>query len=119
MLPRLHGFEILMGAYAMCHLKINLLLKETGYISENKETPQRLGVYLTNALEQPKEDVLPVANLLAKEAEEANQIKKETPVMVAFGNPPYSISSQNKGKWIQDLIQVYKENGKFFLFNFK
>ena len=78
LLPRLHGFEILMGAYAMCHLKINLLLKETGYISENKETPQRLGVYLTNlALEQPKEDVLPVANLLAKEAEEANQIKKE------------------------------------------
>ena len=112
LLPRLHGFEILMGAYAMCHLKINLLLKETGYISENKETPQRLGVYLTNALEQPKEDVLPVANLLAKEAEEANQIKKETPVMVAFGNPPYSISSQNKGKWIQDLIQVYKENLK-------
>ena len=112
MLPRLHGFEILMGGYAMCHLKINLLLKETGYISENKETPQRLGVYLTNALEQPKEDVLPVANLLAKEAEEANQIKKETPVMVAFGNPPYSISSQNKGKWIQDLIQVYKENLK-------
>ena len=49
--------------------------------------------------------------LLAKEAEEANQIKKETP-MVAFGNPPYSISSQNKGKWIQDLIQVYKENLK-------
>ena len=112
LLPRLHGFEILMGGYAMCHLKINLLLKETGYISENKETPQRLGVYLTNALEQPKEDVLPVANLLAKEAEEANQIKKETPVMVAFGNPPYSISSQNKGKWIQDLIQVYKENLK-------
>ena len=55
---------------------------------------------------------MPVANLLAKEAEEANQIKKETPVMVAFGNPPYSISSQNKGKWIQDLIQVYKENLK-------
>ena len=54
LLPRLHGFEILMGGYAMCHLKINLLLKETGYISENKETPQRLGVYLTNALENPK-----------------------------------------------------------------
>ena len=28
--------------------------------------------------------------------------------MVAFGNPPYSISSQNKGK-LQDLIQVYKK----------
>ena len=112
LLPRLHGFEILMGAYAMCHLKINLLLKETGYIPKNKEMPQRLGVYLTNALEQPKEDALPIPNLLTKEAEEANQIKKETPVMIAFGNPPYSISSQNKGKWIQDLIQVYKENLK-------
>ena len=58
LLPRLHGFEILMSAYAMCHLKIHLLLKETDYAPEKKNNPQRLKVYLANALEKPKEDKL-------------------------------------------------------------
>jgi predicted helicase len=30
--------------------------------------------------------------------------------MVAFGNPPYSVSSQNKGAWIQSLIADYKKD---------
>ncbi len=110
LLPRLHGFEILMSAYAMCHLKINLLLKETGYTQLNSQ--QRLGVYLTNALEQPKEnqDRLPPKDLLEKESKEADQIKRETSVMVAFGNPPYLRRSKNKGEWILKKIKEYKEN---------
>ena len=84
LLPRLHGFEILMGAYAMCHLKINLLLKETGYISKNKEMPQRLGVYLTNALEEVK-DTSTLNDLLTQEAKAAAIVKRDVPVMVAFG----------------------------------
>src|SRR5690606_1627056 len=31
LIPRLNGFELLMASYAMAHLKMDLLLTETGY----------------------------------------------------------------------------------------
>ena len=114
LLPRLHGFEILMASYAMCHLKIDLLLKQTGYKVQNSKNPPRLGVYLTNALEEADkhQGFSFLARYLSDEAKNASRIKRDTPVMVAFGNPPYSVSSQNKGKWIQELIKVYKKDLK-------
>ena len=109
LLPRLHGFEILMASYAMCHLKIDLLLENLGYQSKNPNNPKRLGVYLTNSLEEAHEDTGTLfASWLSKEATEANHVKRDMPVMVAFGNPPYSVSSSNKGAWIQNLIKDYK-----------
>lgn len=109
LLPRLHGFEILMASYAMCHLKIDLLLTELGYKPSNPTNPPRLGVYLTNALEEHHPDTGTLfASWLAHEANEASRIKKDMPIMVAYGNPPYSVSSQNKGTWIQNLIADYK-----------
>ena len=51
LIPRLNGFELLMASYAMAHLKIDLLLKETGY---TPKTNQRLRVFLTNSLEEPQ-----------------------------------------------------------------
>lgn len=111
LLPRLHGFEILMASYAMCHLKIDLLLQETGYKPKNPTNPPRLGVYLTNSLEEHHPDVGTLfAGWLAREANEASRIKKDIPIMVAYGNPPYSVSSQNKGEWIQGLIADYKKD---------
>lgn len=111
LLPRLHGFEILMASYAMCHLKIDLLLSELGYKPKSEHNPPRVGVYLTNALEEhhPDADTL-FASWLANEANEANRIKRDMPIMVAYGNPPYSVSSQNKGEWIEKLMQDYKRN---------
>lgn len=109
LLPRLHGFEILMASYAMCHLKIDLLLTELGYKQSNPNNPPRLGVYLTNALEEHHPDTGTLfASWLAHEANEASRIKRDMPIMVAYGNPPYSVSSQNKGAWIQNLIVDYK-----------
>jgi predicted helicase len=111
LLPRLHGFEILMASYAMCHLKIDLLLQETGYKPKNPQNPPRLGVYLTNALEEYHPDtgtLLAFAGYLANEARLANEIKRDTPIMVAYGNPPYSGVSSNNGKWITDKIEDYK-----------
>jgi len=111
LLPRLHGFEILMASYAMCHTKIELLLEETGYKPKNPLKQPRLGVYLTNSLEEAHPDAETLfASWLAAEANEASLIKRETPVMVALGNPPYSVSSQNKGEWINNLITDYKTN---------
>ena len=108
LLPRLNGFEILMASYAMAHLKLELLLRETGYKPNGK---QRLKVYLTNSLEEHHPDTGTLfASWLSKEANEANHIKRDTPIMVVLGNPPYSISSSNKGEWINKLMGDYKKD---------
>ena len=106
LIPRLNGFEILMASYAMAHLKLSLLLKDTGYIPKKE---QRFRVYLTNSLEEYHPDTGTLfANWLSSEANEANRIKKDTPVMVVLGNPPYSGESANKGEWISNLMDDYK-----------
>lgn len=106
LIPRLNGFELLMASYAMAHLQIHLLLKETGY---NATKNQRTKIYLTNSLEQYHPDTGTLfANWLSSEANEANHIKRDSPVMCVIGNPPYSGVSSNNGKWISDLIEDYK-----------
>ncbi|UOQ95933.1 N-6 DNA methylase [Hymenobacter sp. 5317J-9] len=108
LIPRLHGFEIMMASYAMCHLKLGLLLGQLGYKSQ-QPTPPRLSVYLTNALEESHPDTHTLfASWLSDESNLANTIKRDAPVMVVLGNPPYSSSSTNKGEWILNLIQDYK-----------
>ncbi len=106
LLPRLNGFELLMASYAMAHLKLDLLLRQTGYKATNN---QRLRVYLTNSLEDSHPDTGTLfANWLSTEANEANHIKRDTPVMCIIGNPPYSGISSNNGDWISKLIEDYK-----------
>ena len=108
LLPRLNGFEILMASYAVAHIKLDMLLSETGY---QHKTDKRLHVYLTNSLEESNNEPRTLfAQWLSREATEANVIKRDYPVMVMIGNPPYSISSQNNGKWITDLIADYKKD---------
>lgn len=48
------------------------------------------------------------ASWLSTEANEANHIKRDSPVMVVMGNPPYSGISSNKGDWITELLEDYK-----------
>jgi predicted helicase len=110
LLPRLNGFELLMASYAMAHLKLDLLLTETGYKPTKN---QRFNVYLTNSLEESHSELEKgFANWLSTEANEANRIKRDTPVMCVIGNPPYSISSTNKSEWILNLIADYKKELK-------
>lgn len=107
LIPRLNGFELLMASYAMAHLKLDLLLTETGY---KPTKDQRFRVYLTNSLEEhhPETGTL-FAGWLSAEANEANHIKRDTPVMVILGNPPYNGESKNHGKWILNLMESYKK----------
>lgn len=107
LVPRLNGFELLMASYAMAHLKLDMLLSETGY-KPKKEN--RFRIYLTNSLEEyhPSTGTL-FASWLSNEANEANHIKRDTPVMVIIGNPPYSGESSNKGEWILKLMEDYKK----------
>ena len=107
LLPRLNGFEILMASYAVAHIKLDMLLGETGY---QHQTDKRLHVYLTNSLEESNNEPRTLfAQWLSREATEANVIKRDYPVMVMIGNPPYSGESQNKGKWIMSLMESYKK----------
>ncbi|MEX2603607.1 MAG: type ISP restriction/modification enzyme [Gracilimonas sp.] len=107
LIPRLNGFEILMASYAMAHLKLDLLLRETGVEPSGSE---RFRVYLTNSLEEHHPDTGTLfANWLSQEANEANHVKRDTPVMVVMGNPPYSGESSNKGEWIMELMEDYKK----------
>ncbi|MDR1922774.1 MAG: N-6 DNA methylase, partial [Planctomycetaceae bacterium] len=107
LIPRLNGFEILMASYAMAHFKLEMMLKETGYTDE---TGKRLRIFLTNSLEEAHDKIprLPFVQWLSDEANAASQIKRDTPVMVVLGNPPYSGVSQNKGEWMLGLIEDYK-----------
>jgi len=106
LIPRINGFEILMASYAMAHFKLDMKLKETDYTGDGTS---RLKVYLINSLEDP-EDVasnLPMVEWLTQEANEANSIKKNTPVMVVLGNPPYSGESANFTK--DEFLAPYKK----------
>ncbi len=110
LIPRLNGFEILMAPYTMCHLKLEILLRDTGYKPREENKQKRLRVFLTNSLEEyhPETGTL-FASWLAREATEANYVKRDTPVMVIIGNPPYSGESSNKGEWIMKLMEDYKK----------
>ncbi len=108
LLPRLHGFELLMASYAMCHMKLDMQLTESGYTPS--ANPPRLSVWLTNALEpaeRVKSDLFWTP--LAKEAEGAADVKRQTPIMCVIGNPPYSVSSSNQGDHINTLLMDYKQ----------
>ncbi len=107
LIPRIHGFELLMASYAMCHMKLDMMLTDLGYIPSS--APPRLGVYLTNSLEEGEEVTQNLfAQWLANEAKSASEIKRQMPIMCVIGNPPYSGISQNMGAWIVDKIEDYK-----------
>lgn len=112
LIPRLHGFELLMASYAMCHMKLDMILGELGYIPS--ASSPRLGVYLTNSLDDGErvEQSLPFMGLqraIAEESKLANNLKRQTPIMCVIGNPPYSGESANKGAWISGLMEAYKK----------
>ena len=108
LLPRIHGFELLMASYAVAHLKLDMLLEQTGF--NHADNKKRLKIYLTNSLEECHPDTGSLwAQWLSDEASAANRIKRDCPVMVMIGNPPYSGESQNKGEWIMQLMEDYKK----------
>ncbi len=116
LLKRIFGFELLMASYTVAHMKLQILLKELGYDFKAQE---RLGVYLTNALEplNPEQQELKegLRAYLSSEAEQAGNVKTEQPIMVVLGNPPYSGHSSNFSKdpetgeatWIGKLLDPY------------
>ena len=124
LLPRLYGFELLMAPYAMAHLKLGMQLAAQDIPAESRSNwaydfanNERLGVYLTNSLEEGEMQV-PMSGpyrVIAEEANSATEIKRDMPIMVVLGNPPYSGHSANASRkdgkltWIGKLIEEYKQ----------
>ena len=120
LLPRLFGFELLMAPYAMAHLKLGMQLaaadlpeSERATWSYDFQTDERLGLYLTNTLEEAvKRSEVMFGRYISEEANEAAKVKQDYPVMVVLGNPPYSGHSANKGEWIINLL--HDKLGNYF-----
>jgi predicted helicase len=106
-LKHFFAFELMMAPYAAGHLKMGYLLEELGHKLTGDE---RFQFYLTNTLEMEElaQTSLPGMASLSEESHLANKVKKERPILVILGNPPYSGHSANKGDWIKDQIETYK-----------
>ena len=108
LLPRLSAFELMMAPYAVAHMKLAMVLKDTGY---DFSSTKRLNVCLTNTLEKPglSDDQMTLFDdPLALESIQANKVKKNKGINIVLGNPPYSTESQNNGEWINELMSTYK-----------
>lgn len=122
LLPRIFGFELLMAPYTIAHMKLGMLLQDLGY---DFSGDQRLGIYMSNTLEEPVHPTreMSFVKYITDEADAAEAVKRENPIMVVVGNPPYSGISANMGKWIIGLLKgrlpdgsqvpsYYEVNGK-------
>ncbi|HLP60570.1 MAG TPA: type ISP restriction/modification enzyme, partial [Candidatus Deferrimicrobium sp.] len=107
LLKNFYAFELMMAPYAIGHLKMSYILEEKGITLKEEE---RFNLFLTNTLETHdiEQTNLPGMYSLSVESRLAGVIKKETPILVILGNPPYSGISINKGTWITEEIETYK-----------
>jgi len=103
-LKNFYAFELMMAPYAVGHLKMSFLLEELGYKLQKDD---RFKLYLTSTLdmEDLEQTSLPGMASLSEESRLAGKVKKEQPILVILGNPPYSGHSANKGEWIDLLLK--------------
>lgn len=116
-IKRVFGFEILTAPFVVAHLQLGLLLQNLGVpLSDEKE---RVGVYLTNALtgwEPPTEEAKAHIQQLAlsfpelkQERDAADEVKRDRPILVILGNPPYNAFAGISPEEEQGLVKPYKE----------
>lgn len=111
-LKNFYAFELMMAPYAIGHLKMSFLLKELGYKLQEDD---RFKLYLTNTLEMEElaQTKLHGMASLSEESHLAGKVKKEQPILVILGNPPYSGHSSNIDDWISREIKgYYQVDGK-------
>jgi predicted helicase len=101
-LKNFYAFELMMAPYAVGHLKMSFLLEELGYKLQKHD---RLKLYLTNTLEMEElaQTELPGMASLSEESHLAGKVKKETPILIILGNPPYSGISANRSEWTEKI----------------
>lgn len=102
LLPRVNAFELMMAPYIVSHLRLGLALQQTGFTFGEKD---RLRVFLTNTLEMHTAPQLKlIGEHVAEEANEAERVKKDAPISVIVGNPPYDrhdAADESAGGWVR------------------
>jgi len=98
----LYGFELQSGPFSVAELRISETLRDLG-----GELPEEgLNLYVTNTLGNPKARNRPMTGntlrLLADQSNRANRVKREVPIQVCIGNPPYKDKAEGKGGWIEN-----------------
>ncbi|OQY30210.1 MAG: hypothetical protein B6244_01210 [Candidatus Cloacimonetes bacterium 4572_55] len=120
----LHGFEWMVGPYAVAQLRFSQVLSQLGVSMPNTGPNTEMGIYLTNTLESPHM-IPPIPPLfqkpIAQEHERALKIKDADRVLICLGNPPYgrhaAITAENRavtGGWVRhgddtDNIRILKD----------
>lgn len=114
---RIAGFEIMPAPYVIAHWQVGHLLREAGAPLGESE---RAAVYLTNALtgwaeaeketaENGQKGLKLVFPPLAEERDEARRVKRQRPILVILGNPPYNAFAGTSPAEEGGLVAPYKE----------
>ncbi|MYK29207.1 MAG: N-6 DNA methylase [Gammaproteobacteria bacterium] len=88
---RVFGFEIMPAPFVVAHLQVGLTMQDLDAPLAEDGT-ERAGVFLTNALtgwEPRPSKPLPFPEL-EEERDRAEQVKRDAPILVILGNPPYN-----------------------------
>lgn len=104
--PRLNGFELMVAPYTIAHIKMDMVLSDLGFDSTGG---RRLKIFLADSLTEPSAMPRNLFNAISVEANEADKVKRDMPIMVVLGNPPYNGESQNRSEWIMRLMDDYKK----------
>lgn len=93
LLPRVHGLELMLAPFMVCHLRLGLALERTGFVFGRGEAgdDERLRVYFADTLQSA--DTGPGDPALAAEAASAAWTRQHAPISVIVGNPPYERES--------------------------
>ncbi|MEN6357136.1 MAG: type ISP restriction/modification enzyme [Armatimonadota bacterium] len=109
---RVFGFEILPAPFVIAHMQLGLFLQSLS-APLKEDGSERAGVYLTNALtgweppQEPKDRLLWPE--LEQERDAADEVKRDKPILVILGNPPYNAFAGTSPKEEQGLVEPYKE----------
>jgi hypothetical protein len=98
---RLIGFELQFGPFAVAQLR---LIAEMHALIPGDEIPN-LRLYITDTLGNPyveEERLAAILQPIAKSRKEANAIKRDEPITVVIGNPPYKEKAKGRGGWIEE-----------------
>ena len=106
---RVFGFEIMPAPFVVAHLQVGLTMQDLDApLSEDAD--ERAGVFLTNALtgwEPTVQKPLPFPEL-EEERDRAERVKRDTPILVILGNPPYNAYAGVAMEEERELFEVYR-----------
>ncbi len=102
---RVVGFELQFGPFAVAQLRL-LAEMQTLMTAPGAPPPPSpdLQLFITDTLGDPfvEEDYFSsMVAAVAKSRRDANRIKKEVPITVVIGNPPYKNQAAGQGGWIE------------------